>query len=73
MSSIGSISSASTQLHQAIGLKVLAKTNEIARSQGDAAVSLLEAATELQDEISGSSKSNIADFGTAGRLLDLTA
>lgn len=73
MSAIGSISSASSQLHQAIGLKVLAKTNDIAKSQGESAVSLLQAAADLQGEINGSSSSSPAGHGSAGSILDIVA
>jgi putative motility protein YjfB-like len=57
MSSISSTASsgmAQAQLAQEVGIKVAVKTLNAAKAQGEAAVSLLQAAASLQDQALGS-------------------
>lgn len=50
-SAVGSCSNASqAQLAQEVGVRVVAKTLEAAKAQGDAAISLLQAAADIQKQ-----------------------
>ncbi len=70
---MSSISSAATsgfaqaQLAQQVGIKIAAKTLDAAKAQGDAAISLLEAAASIQDQSLGSLEPH------KGQALDVTA
>ena len=70
---MSSISSAATsglaqaQLAQEVGIKIVAKTLDAAKAQGDAAISLLQAAASLQSQSLGSLEPH------KGQALDVTA
>lgn len=60
----GGISSMSgSQLGYEVGIKVLAKTNSIAKEQGQAVVSLLEDVAQMQDQLNAQ-----PDNGLGGQL-----
>ncbi len=70
MSSITSVTSsglAQAQLAQQVGIKVAAKALDAAKAQGDAAISLLQAAAESQQQALG----NLEPY--KGQALDVTA
>ncbi len=70
MSSISSAASsglAQAQLAQQVGVKIAAKTLDAAKAQGDAAISLLQAAAAIQDQ----SLSGLEPH--KGQTLDVTA
>ena len=69
MSSIGAASSGSGTLQQQISLAVAGKALDAARAQGDAAISLLQAAAELQK----SANEKAAAAPGVGRQLDVNA
>jgi hypothetical protein len=70
MSSISPAASsglAQAQLAQQVGIKIAAKTLDAARAQGDAAISLLQAAASIQEQSLGSIESHL------GQSLDVRA
>jgi Putative motility protein len=69
MSSVSAASSILTQaqLAQRVSVKVAAKTLDAAKAQGDAAVSLLEAAAQVQEQALGNLEPH------KGQTLDVTA
>ena len=69
MSSIPAASSilAQAQLAQQVSVKVAAKTLDAAKAQGDAAVSLLQAAAQVQEQALSSLEPH------KGQTLDVTA
>ncbi len=50
ISASGASSLSQAQLAQEVGMRVAAKTLDAARAQGDAAISLLQAAAEIQQQ-----------------------
>ena len=50
MSATGSISGSAAQLHNQVSIAVAKKAQDHAKSQGDAAVQLLQAAADLQKQ-----------------------
>ena len=57
---------AQAQLAQQVGIKIAAKTLDAARAQGDAAISLLQAAASIQDQSLGNLEPH------KGQALDVT-
>lgn len=53
MSAIGAIAGTNSQLMQEVGMKVAAKTLDVARDQGDAVQTLLDQAAEVQASAGG--------------------
>jgi hypothetical protein len=64
MSSIGS---ASAGLSYEIGVRIAAKALDVMEMQGEAAVSLIQAAADLQEQVNPSSDPGL------GRRIDVTA
>jgi len=51
MSAIGSVSSTAVDLSSAVSVAVAVKSRDVAKAQGQAAVSLLESAVKLQNQV----------------------
>ena len=67
MNTAGSINSATSQLAFQVGVAVAAKSLEAAKTQGDAAVSLLQQAAQMQQELIAT------QTAPSGRRVDVTA
>ena len=65
MSAISSIASANAQLHHDVSIAVARKAQDNTKSQGDAMVSLIQAAADVQQQ-----QLNSSSGGHIGTLLD---
>lgn len=66
MSAISSISSAAVDLSSAVSVAVAVKAKDVAKAQGEAAVSLLESAVKLQNQVASASTNPVKRLDVKG-------